>query len=263
MDFPGPGAVLAAFLEHVKKARPFLRALVLAAELALAIPPAAIRNNRRQPRIDAARIDGDGAAKARSDRANARRVNAVLLREKGQRVAGVLDLLEADDATELAFALPAAAHIKGERDVAKVIQHLAWRKDIGGASVAAEAVQHEKCSPALARRDAIRHAHRSGKVEAGGGNGHGRLRHSRLLRPDHLRRDANIQAIAHLQRPRPPERFSGIHRLPRHEVVAACGYVSGNAHEHSEIEDKPAEVRAPLGGGRIARSWKIDTQILQ
>ena len=70
--------------------------------------------------------------------------------EKGQRVAGVVDLFQADHAAEFAFAVAAAAHVETERDVAEVVQHLRRLQHVGGILVAAEAVQHEKRGAPLA-----------------------------------------------------------------------------------------------------------------
>src|SRR5262249_16330420 len=80
--------------------------------------PAAVGNARGDALIDAAGIDRNRAAEARSDQADAGGIDRGMLGEKGERVARVLDLLEADHAAELAFALAAAAHVETQHDVA-------------------------------------------------------------------------------------------------------------------------------------------------
>src|SRR6516162_4957108 len=93
--FAGPGAMLATLLEHVGEARPFLRALVLAAELALAVAPAAVGDDGGDARIDAAGMDRDRPAETRSDEADACGVDRGVLGKEGERIARVLDLLQA------------------------------------------------------------------------------------------------------------------------------------------------------------------------
>ena len=43
--------------------------------------------------------------------------------EEEERIAEVLDLFEADDAAELAFAFAAAAHVEALRDIAELVQY--------------------------------------------------------------------------------------------------------------------------------------------
>ena len=173
----GAGAVLAAFFEHSGEARPRLRARVLAAELALAIAPAAIGDDRGDARIDTAGIDRDRAAEARADHADARGIDRGMLGEKRQRIARVLDLLEADYAAELAFALAAAAHVEAQHDVAEFAEHLGGRHGVGGGLVAAEAVQHQKRAAPLGGAHSGRQVHHAGELEPGGGKGDGLLGH--------------------------------------------------------------------------------------
>ena len=85
---------------------------MLAAELALAVAPAAVRDHCGDALVDAARVDRYRAAEARADDADARGLDRRMPGEKRQGVAGILDLLEADDAPVLALALAAAAHIE-------------------------------------------------------------------------------------------------------------------------------------------------------
>src|SRR5262249_57562872 len=63
----GLGTMRTALLQHLGEARPFLRALVLTAKLALAITPATVRDDGRHALVDAAGVDRDRAAKARAD----------------------------------------------------------------------------------------------------------------------------------------------------------------------------------------------------
>src|SRR4051812_43887896 len=171
------GAMLAAFLEHVGETRPLLRALVLPPELALAVAPAAIGHDRGNPLIHARGIDRDRTAEARSDDGNARRVDARLPRQKGQRAAGVLDLLEADHASRLAFALAAAPHVKAERDIAELVEHLAGLAYVERALVATKAVQDHECTAALVGANILRHAQLPGEAQTGGRNAYGCFDH--------------------------------------------------------------------------------------
>src|SRR5262245_3198197 len=162
-----PGAMLAALLEHVGEARPFLRALVLAAELALAVAPAAVGNDRRHALVDPAGIDRDRATEARADDADALGIDRRMLGEEAERAARVLDLLEADHSPELAFALAAAAHVEAQHDIAELIQDLGRLHRIGGGLVAAEAVQHQEGGAPFARSHPARHMHDTGELQAG------------------------------------------------------------------------------------------------
>src|SRR5262245_18394955 len=128
--FAGLGAMGAALLQHPGEAHPFLRALVLAAELALPVAPATVRDYRGDALIDAARIDRDGAAEARADHRDALGISGRMLGEPGQRVAGVIDLLEADHAAGFALAIAAAAHAEAQDDVTELAEHLGWRQHI-------------------------------------------------------------------------------------------------------------------------------------
>src|SRR5580700_8281683 len=108
--------MFAALFEHLGELRPTFRRRMLAAEFALAMTPAAVRDHGGNARIGAAGIDADRAAEARADHADAIRVDGRMLGQKIERIAGVLDLFEADDPTELPFALAAAAHVETECD---------------------------------------------------------------------------------------------------------------------------------------------------
>src|SRR5215475_12828331 len=109
----------AALLQHPGEARPLVLALVLSAEFALAVAPAAVRDHCGDAFVDTAGIDRDRAAEARSHQRNAIRIDRRMLRQEGERVSGVLDLLETDHAPELALAVAAAAHAETQRDVAE------------------------------------------------------------------------------------------------------------------------------------------------
>src|SRR5262249_11398339 len=177
----GLGGVLAALFEHGGEARPRLWALVRAAELAFAVAPATVGNDRGDALIDAAGIDRNRAAEARSDQADARGIDRRMLAEEGKRVARVLDLLEADHAAKLAFALAAAAHVETQHDVAEIAQHVRGLHGVRRGLVAAEAVQHQKRPAPLGRFKSARHMHDAGELEAGGGKGDGLFGHGRGL----------------------------------------------------------------------------------
>src|SRR5262249_53848278 len=122
--FAGPGAGLAALLEHVGEPRPPPRALFLAAELWPARAPPAVGEDRGAARVDAAGIDRHRAAETRSDETDALGIDRGVAGEEGQRAARVLDLLQADHAAEFALAVAAAAHIEAQHHVTKLAQHL-------------------------------------------------------------------------------------------------------------------------------------------
>src|SRR6202012_479231 len=95
-------------------------------------------------------IDRHRAAKARADHADPVGVNGVMFGKERQRAAEIFNLLEADDAAELAFALAASAHVETQRHVAQRIEHSRWIDDAFGIAIATEAMQHEKTCPAVA-----------------------------------------------------------------------------------------------------------------
>src|SRR5262245_44050833 len=158
----------APLLQHLRKAPPFLRALMLAPEFALAITPAAVRDDSRNALIDAAGIDRDRAAKARADDRDALGIDRGMAREEGQRVARVLDLLEADHPAELALAVAAAPHAETQRHIAKLGEHLGGRQHVRGVLVAAEAMPHQEGAALLARLEPVGHAHIAGQLQLGG-----------------------------------------------------------------------------------------------
>ena len=105
---------------------------MLAAEFAFAVAPAAIGDDCRDARIGAARIDANRAAEARTNHADAVGIDVAVLGQKIERVAGILNLFEADDAPEFTLALAAAAHVEAQRHVAELIEDLG-RRDAGRA----------------------------------------------------------------------------------------------------------------------------------
>src|SRR5580704_17279021 len=117
---------------------------MLAAEFALAVAPAAVGDDGGDARIGAARIDADCAPKARTDDCDAVGIDGGMLGERFERVAGVFDLFEADDAAELALALAAAAHVEAHGGVTTVAEHLGGRDAGRALAVGAEAVQHQE-----------------------------------------------------------------------------------------------------------------------
>ena len=139
---------------------------MLAAEFALAVAPAAVGDHRGEARIDAAGIDRDRAAEARADGADAVGIDGGMLAEKVERIAQILDLLEADDAAELAFALAAAAHVEAQRHVAELAEHPRRRQHVRAFAVRAEAVQHQKRGAALGRPQALGHAQHAMQAQA-------------------------------------------------------------------------------------------------
>ena len=141
---------------------------MLALELALAVAPTAVGDDGGDARVGAAGIDADRAAEARTDHADAVGVDVAVLGEKIKRVAGVLDLLEADDAAEFTLALAAAAHVEAQRHVAELVENLGGRDAGRARAVGAEAVQHQKRRAPLAGAQAVRHAQDAVQAQARG-----------------------------------------------------------------------------------------------
>src|SRR6266550_2694868 len=107
--------MLAAVGQHLGETCPFLRTVVLAAKFPLAVAPAAVGDHRREALIDAAGVDCYRAAKARSGDADAGAIDRGMLRQEGERVAGILDLVKADHPAALALAVAAPAHVEAQR----------------------------------------------------------------------------------------------------------------------------------------------------
>src|SRR6185312_603955 len=78
---------------------------------------------------------------------------------------GVLDLLETDEATLLAFAVAAAAHIEAQGRVAQLLEQRGGGQHIAGVHIAAEAVQQQEGGPALAGGQPVGNAHGAGEGE--------------------------------------------------------------------------------------------------
>ena len=129
---------------------------MLAAELPLAVAPAARRDRRGDPLVDAADIDRDGGAEARADHADAVAFDVRMLGEEGERVARRLHLLQADQIAARALALAAARHVEAQRDVAELLEHLAGLEHVARTRIAAEAVHDDEGRPALAGLHAVR-----------------------------------------------------------------------------------------------------------
>ena len=178
----GLGAMLPACFQHAGEARPFFRALVLAAELALAVAPPAVGNDGGDAFIDAAGIDGDGAAEARADDADPLRVDRRMVGKEGQRAARVLDLLQADHAAEFTLALAAAAHVETQHDIAELAEHLGGLHRIRRGLVAAEPMQHDEGGASLARPHSVRDMHHARQLKSSGRKGDGLFGHRHGLR---------------------------------------------------------------------------------
>src|SRR6185295_7255294 len=106
--------------DHLGEARPGLIAGMLAAELLFAVAPAARRDHRGNARVGAAAIDRDRRAEALAYQCDLGRFDFGACGEIAQRVAGVLDLFQADDAAALARTLPAAAEGEPQRHITEI-----------------------------------------------------------------------------------------------------------------------------------------------
>src|SRR5271169_570253 len=91
-----------------------------------------------------------------------------MLRQERLRVAEILDLFEADDAAELAFALAAAAHVKAHRDIAELAQHPRRLQHIIAFTVRAETMQHDESRAPFLWAQAARNADGAMQAQAGG-----------------------------------------------------------------------------------------------
>src|SRR6266571_2588630 len=131
---------------------------VLPAEFLRAVAPAARGNAGGDPSVDPRRVYGDCGAKTLPDHGDALRVDLRPGSEERQRVPRVFDLLLADDAPALAFALAAATEVEAQRRVAEPGEHFRDRRTAATVFVAAESVQDDKGGAPLRRS-------RIGKVE--------------------------------------------------------------------------------------------------
>src|SRR5262249_6787359 len=89
-------------------------------------------------------VDRDRRSEALADDADATRVDVGAARKVRQGVPRVPDLLLADDAAAVSFALAAAAKIEAQRRVAEAGEHRRDRLAAGAVLVAAEPVQDEE-----------------------------------------------------------------------------------------------------------------------
>ena len=139
---------------------------MLAAELGLAVAPAAVGDDAR--RCARRRRPHRRRLRRRSccpRRAIAGGIDVGARGQEGDGGLGVLDLLEADDARGRALALAAAAEIEAQRGIAPIRQHARRLDAVAAALVAAEAVQHENGRMPLARAVAGGKMHHAGKLE--------------------------------------------------------------------------------------------------
>ena len=113
-------------------------------------------------------MHGNGSAEARTDGADTIGVDGGMLGEKRQRIGQILNLLEADDAAELAFALAAAAHVEAQRDIAEFAQDPRRLQYVVAFAIRAKAVQHQKGSATLRRRQTFRQAEHAVQAQARG-----------------------------------------------------------------------------------------------
>ena len=113
---------------------------MLAAKFTFAMAPTAVRDHRGEARIGAAGINRHGAAKARTDGADALRIDGGMRGKKGQCIAKILDLFETDHAAEFTFALAAPAHVETQCDIAEIVKHTGWLQHIAAVRIRAEAV---------------------------------------------------------------------------------------------------------------------------
>src|ERR1700722_9323270 len=92
----GAPPVAAAFFEHCREARPGFGRAMLAAEFTLAVPPAARRDDGSDARINAGCVDGNRRAKTATDQGDSLRIDLRMRGQKGERVAGIGNLLKTD-----------------------------------------------------------------------------------------------------------------------------------------------------------------------
>src|SRR6266699_3916548 len=139
------GALAAfSFFHHRGELLPGPGRGVLLAEFLRAVAPAARGDAGGDPPVDPCRVYGDCGAKTLADHADTLWVDLRTGGEEGQRVPRVFDLLLADDAPALAFALAAAAEVEAQRRVAEAGEHFCDRRTAATVLVAAESVQNEK-----------------------------------------------------------------------------------------------------------------------
>src|SRR5262249_18382980 len=177
----GLGEMRAAPPPHPCKTRPLFPTFLLTPEPALPLPPPPLRDRRGAAPAPPAGIDGHRAAEARAHERDAFGVDRWMLRQPCERVAGILDLLEADHPAELALAVTTAAHAEAQRDIAEDVEHLAGRQHVRGILVAAKAMQHQEGGALLPGFDVVGNAHGGGQAQTGGWNAHVLFGHLRCL----------------------------------------------------------------------------------
>ena len=145
---------------------------MLLAEFLGAVAPAAGSDAGGDARLDARGVHRDRRAKALAIDRDAILDDLGARLQIAQGVARVLHLLEADHSPALTLALAAAAHVEAQRDVAERGEQLRRRARGAAVLVAAEAVQHHECRPALVGFHIGREMEDAGELQAGAGKVH-------------------------------------------------------------------------------------------
>src|SRR4030095_13274947 len=165
----GARAIAAAFLQHGSELRPRRFARMLAAELALAVAPARCREHGRDARVDAAAMNRDRGAEARSHHGDALAVDAWMLRKQRERIARRGHLVGAKEQPLLACALAATRHVEAHADVAELLEDRGRPHHVVGGHAAAETVQDDEGWPPLAGLEPFGDPDHAGELEAFGG----------------------------------------------------------------------------------------------
>src|SRR5258706_14814880 len=148
--FSGALAAL-SLLHHGAELLPSPGRGVLLAEFLRAVAPAPRGNAGGDPAVDAGRVYGDRGTETLPDHADTLRIDLGAGGEERQRVPRILDLLLADHAATLPFALSPAAQAEAQRRVAQPGEHFCDCRAAAAVLVAAETVQDEKSGAPLLR----------------------------------------------------------------------------------------------------------------
>jgi hypothetical protein len=122
---------------------------MLSPEFCLAVSPRAGCDDSRWSLVDTGCVERYRCAEATAEQTNTIAEYFGSFFEKRQCVLRVLDLIEADDASELAITVTATAHIETKNDIAPIAQHPRRTHRIARTAVTTEAMQDNECWPLL------------------------------------------------------------------------------------------------------------------
>ena len=151
-----------AFFQHIAEASPGVGRGMLAPKFALAVTPPTARDHRGDALVRASRKYGDRRPEAASDQCNLLGIDLGSRGKIRDCIACVRHLVETDNPPVLSFALTASSEVDPHRHVSPFAELLRHNRLALTVFVAAEAMQHDECRPALAWAQSVRSAHDRG-----------------------------------------------------------------------------------------------------